>query len=86
MLDIYKKYNVSKETQSAIIAVQKKMKSKMKDMTVQGKERVNGIIKKMFYTGPKTQVILHIYTSILPLLKKICDDVSERESNGSSSE
>ena len=70
ILDVYKKHNVSKTTQEAIKKLQNKMKEKKKRMTKEGVQRLKGIVQKVFYTGSKTKVLLHVYVSVLPLLKK----------------
>ncbi|XP_041459242.1 uncharacterized protein LOC121410920 [Lytechinus variegatus] len=69
--DIYKIHNVDKPTQDAIKKVQKMMKEKIKKrMTKEGLQRVKYIVQKIFHTGPKTKVIIHVFVSVLPLLKK----------------
>lgn len=68
--EVYSKHGTSKSTQKAIETLQDKVGKKVKTMTQLGKERKNRIVKKMFDTQKRTKVILHIYSTILPMLKK----------------
>ncbi|XP_071506624.1 uncharacterized protein [Diadema antillarum] len=65
--DIFKKHQVDDNTQIALRNMQNSMKKKK--MTKEGRERTNIILHKLFFVGPKTKVLLHIFTSVLPMLK-----------------
>lgn len=68
ILEVFKKCNIANSTKEAIGKLQKKLGQKK--MTKDGQARINRIIQKLFYTAKKTKVLLHIYTAVLPLLKK----------------
>ncbi len=66
--EIYKRHGVDKSTITAMNKVLAKMGKKK--MTPDGQARTKRIVSKLFHTLSKTKVQLHIYTSVLPLLKK----------------
>ncbi|XP_030828178.1 uncharacterized protein LOC115919185 [Strongylocentrotus purpuratus] len=67
---MYQKHSISESVKKEICKHQSKMSNKTKTMTQAGKDRKKRIVKKLFHTPSKTKVLLHIYTSILPMLKK----------------
>ena len=40
-------------------------------MTTEGEARTTRILEKLFYTEKKTKELLHIYTTVLPILKYV---------------
>ena len=70
VLDVFKKYDVGKKNQGAIQELQNEMRRKMKTMTKEGLARTKRIVEKLFYAVPKTKALIHVFTSVLPLLKE----------------
>ena len=66
--EIYQQYEIDNATRNGIKKLQKIMA--VKNMTTDGKNRKKRIYQKLFFFREKTRIMMKIYGSVLPMLKK----------------
>ena len=68
IIQIYHRRQVSKEAQSEIRSIQRKLSDKI--MTEDGKTRKKRIIERLFYKSKKTKLIMNFIIASMPMLKE----------------
>ena len=67
-VEIFRRHNLDEEARDAVRDIQKTLRAKK--MTPDGKRRKEVVTEALFVERKYTRLILHFYSSVLPLLKK----------------
>lgn len=70
LVDILNKANVTDEGKNTVKMIQEHLRSKWKSFTEDGKNRKSSCMQKIVQETDKTQLLLYLYSSVLPLLKE----------------